>query len=113
MLIFISKIQSFIIGSLGFYLTGGILFNYFSGLLFNYIIQHLASLRDWLLPMLMNGQVGFKEDAKKQTPIINLAQQDQRFELWLSSQGLAARGEIDKTTLREIFNLMDEEEHGK
>lgn len=23
--------------------------------------QHLASLRDWLLPMLMNGQIGFKE----------------------------------------------------
>ena len=41
MLIFVSKIQSFIIGSLGFYLTGGILFNYFSGLLFNYII-HLS-----------------------------------------------------------------------
>lgn len=77
--------------------------------------QHLASLRDWLLPMLMNGQIGFKEIKEKETPIINLSQQDQdqRFELWLSSQGLAARGEIDKTTLREIFNLMDEEEHGK
>lgn len=77
--------------------------------------QQLASLRDWLLPMLMNGQVGFKEDTKKETPIINLSQQDQdqRFELWLSGQGLAARGEIDKITLREIFNLMDEEEHGK
>lgn len=25
-------------------------------------IRNLASLRDWLLPMLMNGQVGFKED---------------------------------------------------
>ncbi len=107
--------------------------------------QHIASLRDWLLPMLMNGQVGFKEayqvqeqtvnvaaEAKveykptpkndnfqvglkeEKTPIINLSQQqDQRFELWLSSQGLAARGEIDKTTLREIFNVMDEEEYGK
>nr|WP_320057969.1 restriction endonuclease subunit S [uncultured Bacteroides sp.] len=107
--------------------------------------QRLASLRDWLLPMLMNGQVGFKEMYQEQiqtvnvaaeakveykptpkndnfqvglkeekTPIINLSQQqDQRFELWLSSQGLAARGEIDKTTLREIFNVMDEEEYGK
>lgn len=76
--------------------------------------QHLTSLRDWLLPMLMNGQVEFKEDAKEETPIVNLAQQDQnqRFDLWLSSQGLAARGDIDKTTLREIFNLMDEEEYG-
>ena len=43
MLIFVSKIQSFIIGSLGFYLTGGILFNYFSGLLFNYIIQYFEA----------------------------------------------------------------------
>lgn len=107
--------------------------------------QRLASLRDWLLPMLMNGQVGFKEayqeqvvnvaaetaveykskakadnfqvdikEEKKDVPMTNsLQQQDQRFELWLSSQGLAARGEIDKATLREIFNVMDEEEYGK
>lgn len=110
--------------------------------------QRLASLRDWLLPMLMNGQVGFKEaykeqtqtvsvaaeakveykpttkndkfqvglkeEKKEQTQIINLPQQqDLRFELWLSNQGLAARGEIDKETLREIFNVMDEEEYGK
>ncbi|MDR2968742.1 MAG: TraG family conjugative transposon ATPase, partial [Tannerellaceae bacterium] len=39
MLIFVSKIQSFIRSAHKFYLTGGILFNYFSGLLFNYIIQ--------------------------------------------------------------------------
>ncbi len=110
--------------------------------------QRLTSLRDWLLPMLMNGQVGFKEaykeqtqtvsvaaeakveykpttkndkfqvglkeEKKEQTQIINLPQQqDLRFELWLSNQGLAARGEIDKETLREIFNVMDEEEYGK
>ena len=42
MLIFVSKIQSFIIIALRFYLTGGILFNYFSGLLFNYIIQSMS-----------------------------------------------------------------------
>lgn len=110
--------------------------------------QHLAYLRDWLLPMLMNGQVGFKEAYKGQTQTVNIAaeaevkykptpkndnfqvglkeekrektsiinqpqQQDLRFELWLSTQGLAARGEIDKTTLREIFDVMDEEEYGK
>ena len=39
MLIFVSKIKSFIRDALTFYLTGGILFNYISGLLFNYIIQ--------------------------------------------------------------------------
>ena len=108
--------------------------------------QCLASLRDWLLPMLMNGQVEFKETSQEQVQTTNVAaeaeveykliaknnnfhvglkeekkisiinlprQQDQRFELWLSSQGLAARGEIDKTTLRQIFNVMDEEEYGK
>lgn len=86
--------------------------------------QQLASLRDWLLPMLMNGQVGFKEEYQEQPQVVNVVaevkveykrhtQQDQRFELWLSNQGLAARGEIDKSTLREIFNVMDEEEYGK
>lgn len=84
----------------------------------------LASLRDWLLPMLMNGQVGFKEEYQEQSPIVSIAaeseveyklptQQDQRFELWLFNQGLAARGDIDKATLREIFNIMDEEEYEK
>lgn len=35
--------------------------------------QHLSSLRDWLLPMLMNGQVGFKEEHQKQTQIVSVA----------------------------------------
>ena len=26
--------------------------------------RELAALRDWLLPMLMNGQVGFKEEGE-------------------------------------------------
>lgn len=86
--------------------------------------QHLASLRDWLLPMLMNGQVGFKEEKQEQSQVVNMAaelesqyrgptQQNQRFELWLFNQGLAARGKMDKSTLREIFNIMDKEEYGK
>lgn len=77
--------------------------------------KELATLRDWLLPMLMNGQVTVhaetKEETKKETPRINLSQQrNQRFELWLSNQGVAARGEIDKATLREIFDAMDEDD---
>lgn len=77
--------------------------------------QELAKLRDWLLPMLMNGQVTVQTDTKEETgkaiPIINLSQQqNQRFELWLSNQGAAARGEIDKATLREIFDAMDEDD---
>jgi len=35
--------------------------------------QHLASLRDWLLPMLMNGQVGFKSAYQEQTEGVNVA----------------------------------------
>lgn len=35
--------------------------------------QHLSSLRDWLLPMLMNGQVGFKEEHQKQTQTVSVA----------------------------------------
>lgn len=35
--------------------------------------QHLSSLRDWLLPMLMNGQVGFKEEHQQQTQTVSVA----------------------------------------
>lgn len=77
--------------------------------------QHLASLRDWLLPMLMNGQITVCEAGKEiennEKPIINLSeQQDQRFELWLNKRGIAARGEIDTKTLRDIFDAMDDED---
>lgn len=77
--------------------------------------KRIITLRDWLLPMLMNGQVTVhaetKEETKKEAPRINLSQQrNQRFELWLSNQGAAARGEIDKATLREIFDAMDEDD---
>lgn len=35
---------------------------------------------------------------------------DERFNLWITNQGLAARGEIDRTTLRELFDAMDDED---
>lgn len=35
---------------------------------------------------------------------------NERFELWVSQQGLAARGTLDKTTLRELFDAMDDED---
>ena len=78
--------------------------------------QELSSLRDWLLPMLMNGQVTVGESANKanldnQAPIINLSSsQDLRFDLWVKNQGLAARGDINKTTLREILDAIDDDE---
>lgn len=85
--------------------------------------QELASLRDWLLPMLMNGQVRVGDSdgegsglvaessmlynrSNEKTP----AWYDERFELWISQQGLAARGNIDKATLRELFDAMNDED---
>ena len=35
--------------------------------------QQLTALRDWLLPMLMNGQVGFGEEAHRQAQDANLS----------------------------------------
>ncbi|MEN5196532.1 restriction endonuclease subunit S [Sphingobacterium faecium] len=91
--------------------------------------QELAQLRDWLLPMLMNGQVKVVDqyeegkeimdiaaetnlEYEKQEPLTfnQTAQDDQRFEMWLSNQGLAARGDIDGRTLKEIFDVMDDED---
>lgn len=77
--------------------------------------QQLSELRDWLLPMLMNGQVTVKEAEEInigiEKPTINLSEpQDQRFELWLTNQGIAARGNIDKKTLGDIFDAMDDDD---
>lgn len=99
--------------------------------------QELAQLRDWLLPMLMNGQVkvsdNYSSDNDERSIVIpkemDLAAEptigyqklepfatnesleiDPRFESWLAHQGLAARGDIDTETLREIFDAMDDED---
>lgn len=86
--------------------------------------QELAQLRDWLLPMLMNGQVKVV-DAEEQAmsiaaePNITYAKRseknkddskEERFRLWLSNQKLAARGDVDEVVLREIFDAMDDED---
>lgn len=84
--------------------------------------QELAQLRDWLLPMLMNGQVKVGDvenevlemvaDPSVQYGITEKTPEwyDERFNLWITNQGLAARGEIDRTTLRELFDAMDDED---
>lgn len=79
--------------------------------------QELATLRDWLLPMLMNGQIAVSTDSNNEVKenskakVIDLVKnEDRRFELWLQNQRLAARGDIDKTTLREIFDTMDDDD---
>lgn len=93
--------------------------------------QQLASLRDWLLPMLMNGQVsvastssatekGYEVEPKEQLDMVaepeleyhkvEKESKEDRFELWLTNQKLAARGDIDEVVLRDIFNAMDNED---
>ncbi|MGX1753444.1 restriction endonuclease subunit S [Sphingobacterium sp. NPDC055346] len=82
--------------------------------------QELAQLRDWLLPMLMNGQVtvgnvedevlGMVAEPSEIYEKVTAESKEDRFELWLSNQKLAARGDIDEVVLREIFNAMDDED---
>lgn len=74
----------------------------------------LAKLRDWLLPMLMNGQATVADDVTE-TPILPIIKRtksnyDQRFATWCENQALAARGSIDEATLRDIFDAMDDDD---
>ena len=74
----------------------------------------LAKLRDWLLPMLMNGQatVVDSESKKLAFPAVSQAKanHDPRFQRWLENQALAARGSIDEATLKDIFDAMDDDD---
>lgn len=77
--------------------------------------QELAQLRDWILPMLMNGQVTVGNIEEQlgmvaEPELIKNKSNEDRFELWLYKQKLAARGEIDEVVLREIFDAMDDED---
>ncbi len=68
-------------------------------------ILKLTSLRDWLLPMLMNGQVGFKKEREEKSQI-----KVSGFEQWLANQGFAARGDVDMDVLRDIYEAMDSDD---
>ncbi len=71
--------------------------------------QELASLRDFLLPLLMNGQVTFKDENEEQIKqVVDLSYME-RFNQWKQLQGYAARGEVDDDTLKKIFDAMDED----
>ncbi len=75
--------------------------------------KELASLRDFLLPLFMNGQVTVndeKEDLEnkvKQTIILSYAE---RFAKWKKAQGYAARGDVDDEILKKIFDAMEEDD---
>ena len=74
----------------------------------------LTKLRDWLLPMLMNGQVTVVDDVDKKSvfPAVTPSENkyDQRFATWRENQALAARGSLDEATLRELFDAMDDDD---
>ena len=73
----------------------------------------LAKLRDWLLPMLMNGQatVAPAESAPKMQVLRpEKPTSDPRFDRWLQTQGVAARGTVDEQTLHDIFDAMDDDD---
>ena len=65
----------------------------------------LSSLRDWLLPMLINGQINFI-DEQQEIPIIK----ESGFKRWISNQGFAARGDVDMDVLRDIYEAMDNDD---
>lgn len=67
--------------------------------------QKLSALRDWLLPMLMNGQLSIMDEQEEQ-PQIN----DSGFEQWIINQGVAARGDVDMEVLRNIYEAMDSDD---
>lgn len=74
--------------------------------------DELTRLRDWLLPMLMNGQATVADEEPIETPqnVVEMPDNNKRFDLWLQNQGIAARGDLDKKTLREIFDAMDDDD---
>ena len=75
--------------------------------------RELRALRDWLLPMLMNGQatvVSSEPAPKLQVLQPEKPTHDPRFDRWLQTQGVAARGTVDEQTLHDIFDAMDDDD---
>lgn len=73
----------------------------------------LENLRNWLLPMLMNGQATVVP--AESAPKLRALQPekpacDPRFDRWLQTQGVAARGAVDEQTLHDIFDAMDDDD---
>ena len=70
----------------------------------------LTYLRDFLLPLFMNGQVtvGKAQDEPTIIPFKKIADSDTKYQTWKEQIGLAARGNIDEKTLRNIYEAIDE-----
>ncbi|MDR2964589.1 MAG: restriction endonuclease subunit S [Treponema sp.] len=75
--------------------------------------EKLSQLRDFLLPLLMNGQVTVSDEkieTSKPARLQKTTNREQRFEQWLNNQKIAARGETDLQTFRELFDAMDDDD---
>lgn len=75
--------------------------------------QQLSSLRDFLLPLLMNGQVTFKDENEEVENKVEKFVSPKRFDKfnqWKQMQGYAARGEADDEILKKIYDAMDEDD---
>jgi len=71
---------------------------------------NLAQLRDFLLPLLLNGQVtmGKAQDEPTIIPFQKNADSDTKYQTWKEQIGIAARGNIDEKTLHNIYDAIDE-----
>lgn len=85
--------------------------------------QELSSLRDFLLPLLMNGQVTFKDENGELENIelenIELENEVEKcvsinnfegYNEWKQIIGYAARGEADDEILKKIYDAMDDDD---
>ena len=72
----------------------------------------LSHLRDFLLPLLMNGQVSVGEAKEYISNIINeppVKVSDSKYQEWKDSSGIAARGDLDEETLIAIYEAIKDE----
>lgn len=75
--------------------------------------QELSSLRDFLLPLLMNGQVTFKdenEEVKNKVEKFISPKNLERYNQWKQTIGYAARGEADDEILKKIYDVIDDDD---
>jgi len=71
----------------------------------------LIKLRDFLLPLLMNGQVRVGEKSESLKLVLNKSKNnfdENKYQSWLAQTKLAARGNMDEQTLRKMFEAIDE-----
>jgi type I restriction enzyme S subunit len=69
----------------------------------------LIALRDFLLPILINGQVVVGEVQGKVAQRISFSTdvREKKYQVWKQTAGIAARGDLDEQTILNIYEAMD------